>query len=149
VISRVVRQMVTATRLERCLFLVMDRRQETVVVRHHAGIAADSPLRRLSVGLEDGNLFALVMQKPVVLWVDAEKRRRFQGAIRGPLRALTPAGEFLVASLFIKGRPLGLLYADGESALTAPHLNNFKKAHGYLARHLDELASRRMAQAGE
>lgn len=148
VISRVVHQIVTGTPLERCLFLVMDRRKGVVVVRHHAGLAADSPLGRLSVGLGDRNLFALVMQKPTVLWVDAAKRRRFQGAISGPLRALSPAGEFLVASLFIKGRPLGLLYADGGSALSAAHLHNFKKAHGYLVRHLDELASRRLAQAG-
>lgn len=149
VISRVVHQIVTATRLERCLFLVMDRRKEVVMVRHHAGIPDDSPLGRLSVGLGDGNLFALVMHKPTLLWVDAEKRRQFQGAIRGPLRALTPAGEFLVASLFIKGRPLGLLYADGGPALTAAHLHNFKKAHGYLVRHLDGLASRPMAAAGD
>ncbi|MDZ7752156.1 MAG: HDOD domain-containing protein [Gammaproteobacteria bacterium] len=146
VISRVVHQIVTATRLERCLFLVVDRKKGEVVVRHHAGLAEDSPLGHLSIGLGDGNLFALVMRKPAVLWVDAAKRRRFQGAIKEPLRALTPAGEFLVASLFIKGRPLGLLYADGESSLTAAHLNNFKKAHGYLVRHLDDLASRRMAQ---
>lgn len=146
VISRVVHQIVTGTLLERCLFLVMDRREEVVMVHHHAGIPEDSPLCRLSVGLGDRNLFALVMQKPTLLWVDAAKRQHFQGAIRGPLRALTPSGEFLVASLFIKGRPLGLLYADGGPAFSAAHLQNFKKAHGYLVRHLDGLASRPMAE---
>lgn len=148
-ILHVVEQLTTGARLGRCMFFVVDRRKGQVRARYHRGLAADSPLATLAVGLEDRNLFGMMTKKPAALWVDAGQRANVEAALTGPLQQLAPAGDFFVASIFVRQRPLGLLFADnGDGApLTAEAYERFKKAQRYLGRQLETMAARAPARA--
>ena len=66
------------------------------------------------------------MKKPQALWLNPENREKYQSLIPSPILQALSASDFLIMSVFVRERPIGLFYADNGAGLTQEQYNRFK-----------------------
>lgn len=116
--------------LTRVLFALVTPDGQRVKCRFTLGIPGDDPLRHLEFPLAGTDLFSMLMSKMQSVWVNEENRGKLWPRVSPDLRARIGRGDFYAMSLFGRGNPLGLIYADrghGDCALDAQTYDDFKK----------------------
>lgn len=101
-------------------FAVLNRERTRLRVRLALGSASDHAIRRLDISLTEPTLFSLLLHKPQSLWVNADNRAKYAAHYGRQLAPLLGVQDFYAMSLFVRERPLGLVYAanvpTGQSA---------------------------------
>lgn len=97
--------------LNRVVFTLLSQQQ----LRAHAIAGADNDPKfsRFKITLNGSqNLFSSLMEKPQSLWVNATNRAQFQPLLPETFQNTINCESFFLLSLFVRGKPAGLLYAD-------------------------------------
>lgn len=102
--------------LTRVLFAMLTQDRQALKARFVLGAAPDSALRAFAAPMAQQNLFSLLMRKPQALWLHAGNAARYVPLLDGELRQSVSDAGFYAASLYVRGRPVGLFYGDALDA---------------------------------
>lgn len=101
--------------VERVIFAMLTRDRTRLRTRLALGGQADDGLRRLDLDLGRNNLFRSLLGRPQSVWLNDANAARYRDHLPVPVRqAVGSRGAFMM-SLFVRDRPLGLLYGDGAA----------------------------------
>jgi len=124
--------------LERIVFATVAADKKTVKAKFVVGASATSPLRGFKFTLGERNLFSVLMKKPQSFWFNTNNMEKYQQLIPGTLSSAVHSEGFFVASIFVKGKQVGLVYGDNkdESSLTPDRFARFKTIAQQLSNRL-------------
>ncbi len=98
--------------LDRVLFALLAADHSLLQGRFFRGIDPNSELHGFEFQRDGDSLFAKMLDKPTAIWVNAGNRARLGSLLTEHVRRVLRAEEFVAYSVFIRGRPVGLCYAD-------------------------------------
>jgi HD-like signal output (HDOD) protein len=142
-LSLVMKGMRDGIALNRVVFALLSADQGTLKAKYVVGAEADSPLRKLELDMDGKHLFARLMEKMQGLWYRAANRATLDPLIPDFLRQQIGDGEFFAMSVFVRGKPVGLFYADrkhGSCELDEHSYEEFKQLCLRAAQGLAHLA---------
>lgn len=87
------------------------------------------------------SLFSVLMRKPSALWLNEGNVDKYWAHVPPPLRKLLEAREFIAMSVFVGGKPYGLLYADRRNPacrLDGRSFETFKRLATLVGRRLEQ-----------
>jgi hypothetical protein len=99
----------------RVVFAMLSRDRSRLRTRLALGGTADDGIRRLDLHLGEKNLFTALMGRPQSVWLNRGNAQRYQPFLPDSLRRILGAQGAFIMSLYIRNRPLGLMYGDGEA----------------------------------
>ncbi len=102
--------------LNRVVFALLTQERHQLRARAIAGADNDPAFKRFLIELNGAHLFTRLMEKPQALWINDTNRIKFWPLVPKPFQRIIRCNSFLVLSVFVKGRPVGLFYADRHSA---------------------------------
>lgn len=97
----------------RIVFAMLNQDRSRLRTRLALGGGADDGLRSLDLDLSQKNLFTLLLGKTQSVWLHPGNAAKYQGHLPASLRPMLAPGGAYMMSLFIREKPLGLLYGDG------------------------------------
>jgi HD-like signal output (HDOD) protein len=100
----------------RVLFAMLTQDRQALKARFVLGAAPDAALRGFAAPMAQQNLFSLLMRKPQALWLHPGNASRYVNLLGAGLRQSVSEAGFYTASLFVRGRPVGLFYGDALDA---------------------------------
>lgn len=120
-------EMRTEHGLKRAMFALLNKERSQLRARLVLE-EKNASLNGFCVDLVPPNLFSLLLKKPQALAVKADNCEKYRDMIPPPLRNLVSTENFLVMSVFLHNRPIGLFYADNGPgiAITPRQYENFK-----------------------
>jgi hypothetical protein len=98
----------------RVLFALASPDRQWLKAKWMDGVAPDSSLAGMTLSLSKHNLFAQLLGKPQSLWLHDANRDNLKPFLTGELTRAIGHGDFFAMSIFLKDKPLGLLYADAR-----------------------------------
>lgn len=131
------------TGLNRVVFALLTQERHQLRARAIAGADNDPVFDRFHIELNGAHLFTRLMEKPQALWINDTNRVKFWPMVPKPFQRIVRCNSFMVLSIFVKDRPVGLLYADrqcGGCGLDAHAYHRFKQL-GMLAAQAMEMVS--------
>jgi len=105
--------------LGRVLFALASPDRQSLKAKLAEGIAPDSPLADFTLNLSGHSLFAQLLSKPQSVWLHDANRDNLRPFINADMTRLIGHGDFFAMSIFLKDKPLGLLYADAREGARA------------------------------
>ncbi len=107
------KQVAQTARSRRVIFAKLSRDRHRLRTRLALGGSPDDPLRQLDLSMSEKHLFSLLLTRAQAVHVGPDNHQRYAPYLEGvPLDSQALAG-FYATSLFVDGRPVGILYADG------------------------------------
>lgn len=91
-------------------FLNQDRSE--IQAYYSAGTLDYPDLGEFHVNIKFGDLFHQLIQKPSTLWVNKQNKAKIWTKIPGSFKQATRAEEFIITSVFIRQKPVAIIYAD-------------------------------------
>ncbi|MEN8180794.1 MAG: HDOD domain-containing protein [Pseudomonadota bacterium] len=122
------------------MFTMLSTDKTKLIARFVAGNQAQSKLKGFQVSLQRPSLFSLLMKKPQAIWLNPGNQEKYQQLLPEKILQQLCGKGFLVMSIFIKNKPVGLFYADNgcsNKPLTGDQYHNFK---ALCQRFMQELA---------
>lgn len=110
-----------------------DAQQPVLAAEAMMGTDYEPHFNRFRLSLRGGGLFEALMKKPAAVWLNSANEARLWPWVPENVKALIRVRSFFAMSLFVEGRPLGLVYADrrGEAcSLDARAFEGFKRLVG-------------------
>lgn len=103
--------------LNRVVFARLGGDAELPVLAAEAMVGTDYEPRfnRFRLPLRGSGLFEALMGKPAAVWLNPGNEARLWPLVPEEVKALIGVRSFFAMSLFVGGRPLGLIYADRHS----------------------------------
>jgi HD-like signal output (HDOD) protein len=98
--------------LNRVVFASLTPNKDQLRASYILGCDNDPNFKRFTVDLGAHNLFVRLMEKQQSLWFDDNNRKKVFALIPIGFHKLINNDSFLVMSLVVRGRPIGLFYAD-------------------------------------
>ncbi|MGQ9830659.1 MAG: HDOD domain-containing protein [Thermochromatium sp.] len=132
--------------LNRVVYAAFDPHQRTLTAEQLVGTDFEPGFNRFSLSLDRGGLFEQLMTAPGALWLNANNRAELAEQVPPDVKNLTRVEEFMARSVWVKGRPVGLVYADRRSAdcaLDARAYRGFLNLSALAERALGRLAANR------
>lgn len=126
----------------RVMFALASPDRQWLKAKWVEGVAADSPLAGLTLNLAKHNLFTQLLGKPQSVWLHDANRDNLKPFLTGDLLKTIGYGDFFAMSIFLKDKPLGLLYADGwdgANGLDEQAYHMFKQVGGKVSQGLAQL----------
>jgi HD-like signal output (HDOD) protein len=113
------------------LFAILSRDRQWLSARHRAGGAGRDGVESWRVPVGDGadNLFRVLLRSGKAIWVDDATRQRLGRLVEGAADVLARGQPFFAMPVLVRGRPVGLLYADrgtAGSSLSAEAFASFR-----------------------
>jgi HD-like signal output (HDOD) protein len=104
--------------MERAVFAMLSPDRRLLKVRYAVGSDRSRLLQagQFQVGGEVRSLFGLLLQTGKAIWVDDERRARLGSLIGPDIDALAGGAAFFAMPIFVRQRPVGLLYADRSAS---------------------------------
>jgi hypothetical protein len=133
--------------LKRVVFALLTDDRLALRPRLHMGLEPGSPLGNFNIVLEPPNLFSRLLTAPQAVWYRADAHGS-NPLMTPQLRITTGGNSFFAMSLFVDGKPVGLMYADqegGQGGLDDAAYASFKKLCLRAAEGLAHLAAPRAA----
>lgn len=121
--------------LNRVVFALLTQEKQELRARAIAGADNDPVFKRFAIELNGMHLFTRLMEKSQALWINDTNRVKFWPLVPRPFQRIIGCNSFMVLSVFVKGKAVGLFYADRHSdscALDAHAYHRFKQL-GLLA----------------
>jgi HD-like signal output (HDOD) protein len=127
--SRTFRELRETVGMERVMFAMLTPDRKHLRVKFVVGTDKNSPLRKFQLALSDRHLFSVLMKKPQGFWLRTENREKYLPLIPEPDRDVLNSEGFFVTSVFVRNRPMGLIYADTSkpSELDSHRFEQFKQ----------------------
>jgi HD-like signal output (HDOD) protein len=127
ILSKYMRKMRNDIGLKRVMFATISYNKDHVKVCELVGANGDPELNNFMVNIQEENLFKLLMSKQQGFWLRPSNRDKFLPMI--PQGVLGPVDQngFFCMSLFIREKPIGLIYADGKYVLNDDSYADFKQ----------------------
>lgn len=98
--------------LNRVVFTLLTPDRQQLRARSLRGADDDPLFSRFSVDLRGANLFSRLMDKPMAFWLNGENRAKFLPMVPKEFHRMVRTGDFMVVSVFVKRKPVGMFYAD-------------------------------------
>jgi HD-like signal output (HDOD) protein len=111
-ITWALRVLVREVGLGRSMFALCSADRQALKAKWVEGAAPGSALSGFTLSLGNGNLFSHLMAKPQGLWLQDTNRARLAPFLTGEMTRAIGRGDFFAMSIFLHGKPVGLLYAD-------------------------------------
>lgn len=128
--------------LNRVVFAAMVQDQGVLKAKYIAGADDDPIFDSFVVDLARPHLISQLMRKPAGIWINKTRWDHFGDQIPRPLSQINPAHGFFVQSLFVKGKPLGLFYADRRTPacqLDKPAFDRFQAVAALVQQGLEQI----------
>jgi len=129
--------------LNRVVFALLTQERHQLRARAIAGADNDPGFNRFVVELNGAHLFTRMMDKPQALWLNDDNRTKFWPLVPRPFQRVIRTNSFFVLSIFVKGKPIGLFYADRHAAscqLDARAYHRFKQLGLLAVKALESIA---------
>jgi HD-like signal output (HDOD) protein len=126
-LSKYMRKMRNDLGLKRVMFALISDNNQQAKVSEIMGADVDSGLNRFVVNIQEENLFKLLLSKQQGFWLKASNREKFLPMIPEELLDSIDQNGFFCMSLFARGKPVGLIYADGTYVLNEDSYADFKQ----------------------
>jgi hypothetical protein len=110
-LGRVMRQILDELGLQRVMFAMLTPDRQAIRARYllepeHSGLSG------FAVSARQPGLFSLLLTKPHGIWINSSNQAKYRPHIPPEVAGLlNPQGYYLV-SVVVKGKPIGLFYAD-------------------------------------
>jgi GAF domain-containing protein len=124
--------------LQRVVFAILSSDHKYLKTRFVMGADDKDPIRRLSIPLSSNTLFAIMLKKPQGVWLNTTTKKRFLPIIPDSIHKSIDIRGFFSISLFVRDKPIGILYADAEEpdSLTDEQFKLFKRIGLQLSQQL-------------
>ncbi|MDH5632216.1 MAG: HDOD domain-containing protein [Gammaproteobacteria bacterium] len=126
----------------RAVFAMLSHDRRELKARFMIGSDSDPIFNRFHIFLGTPHLFTQIMKKPQGLRYGSHNQEKFGGLIPRPIRDLIGVNSFCAMSLFVSGKPVGMLYADRRSTDADIDEMSYKRF-----RYLCQLASKALTVA--
>ncbi len=112
VIRHIVNAMHDGIGLNRVVFCRYNEEDNLLEAELIKGAENDPVFNRFAVKLQETNLFTHLMNKPQAVLLNEASRGKFWPLVPKDLQKLINTNSFVAMSIFVKGKPFGLFYAD-------------------------------------
>lgn len=106
--------------LERVEILLLNPDRTALSSHYHAGLAPDSALRKLKMGVGNNPLLRKLLEAPVCLHIDAASAAKYWPHVPDPLKLALGRPEVVMMAMFLNDRPVALVIADRQGKPVAP-----------------------------
>ncbi|MCU0936613.1 MAG: HDOD domain-containing protein [Gammaproteobacteria bacterium] len=116
--------------LGRVLFALLSPDRSHLRARLWVGVEPGSPLAGFELPVVPPHLFSRLLERPQAVWRRPGEQPELDALLTEPLAALVRGQPFFAMSLFVRDRPVGILYADQsghEDALDAERYALFRQ----------------------
>ena len=116
--------------LDRAAFALLSRDRTRLAVRDCADVAATPDLSDLQIELSGSHLFVRLMQRASGIRMHADNRSKIGSMLPESTRGKLSDQGFFAMSVFARGKPIGIFYADCDTAperLDEAHYRHFKR----------------------
>ncbi|MEI6415411.1 MAG: hypothetical protein WCP34_14285, partial [Pseudomonadota bacterium] len=120
-LSRLMHEMRDQVGLQRVVFALMSADRVHLKARYVIEQGEHSPIRRFEVDIRGHNLFSALLAKPQVIFINEANESKFRPLIPSSLTGIISTHGFLVGSVVVKGKPIGVFYGD-SGAGEKPHI---------------------------
>jgi hypothetical protein len=110
--AEIMKQIRLETGAQRVVFAMLSPDRTHLRTRLALGGDAKDGIRRLSLPMTKTNLFIALMSKSQSVWINTANRAKYHNYLTAELAQHLAEDGGYVMSIFIKDRPLGLVYAD-------------------------------------
>jgi HD-like signal output (HDOD) protein len=113
----------------RVMFAMLSRDRKTIKARFVTGAEKESALSRFNCAYDKRNLFSVLLSKPQGFWLREDNREKYLPLIPASLREAVDTRGFFIMSIYLRNKPVGLLYADAAQpdALNEEGYKRFKQ----------------------
>ncbi|GMR19876.1 MAG: hypothetical protein BMS9Abin36_0471 [Gammaproteobacteria bacterium] len=98
--------------LNRSVFALLDSERSMLKARFMVGTDNDPEFNRFQLDLNGRHLFSRLLEKPQSIWINDSNRSKMWPLVPKGFRKLIGVDSFLAMSVFVRNRPVGLIYAD-------------------------------------
>ena len=109
---KVVHGMHDGAGLNRALFAMLNSDRTHLQARFMIGSDNDPAFNRFQISLDKPHLFTRLMEKPQSLRIHDGNRAKFWPLVPEEIKTLIKTNAFCAQSVHLKGKPVGLFYAD-------------------------------------
>jgi HD-like signal output (HDOD) protein len=124
--------------VSRTMFAMLTNDRQGIKARFVAGDDEKKELSCFNCAFDKRNLFGVLLSKPQGFWLREDNRDKYLPLIPAPLREIVNTHGFFIMSIFLRNKPVGLLYADAEQpdALDEEGYKRFKQLCQQLSNQL-------------
>ncbi len=129
--------------LPRVVFAMNSGDKKYIEGRYYTGVTKDSPLRSFRIDRSSTTLFSRLWDKPQNVWVNDSNRKRVASLFNDTMRQFFGEQDFFAASIYLRAKPIGILYADSGSVdtrLEEKQYQQFKAARLSLTSRLEAIS---------
>jgi len=127
--------------LQRLVFAVLTPDGAQLRARFVVGAGESAALRQFQFDMHKPSLFSKLMGKKQAFWMNDETRPKVQSLLDEETQRITEGYQFFAMSVAVRGRSVGLFYADHEAnALEAAAYEKFKRLCTQAALNMERLA---------
>ena len=110
--------------LARIALLLINPNKQLLHCARTLGMPDTAAISELSLDLEIPSLFKRLTDKPAGIWLDSTKRKTLRPMLPDAFVDCAHSGDYLLMSVFNKGAPLAVVYADDGAE--CPQLSEFQ-----------------------
>lgn len=129
--------------LNRVVYAAFDPRRRRLTTEQLIGTDFEINFNRFSLSLDRDGLFARLIETPGALWLNDTNRAELAEQVPMDVKILTGCASFMARSVWVGGRPIGLVYADRRTSDCALDAHAYQ---GFL--HLSALAETALERLG-
>ncbi|OOV87027.1 HDOD domain-containing protein [Oceanospirillum linum] len=133
--------------LTRCILFMKSRSHGSVKGVYAKGFTDNSPFAKMTLNADSRHLFGKLLSKQAALWAKPENRSRYLTELpAGFWPHLNEPAEFVLASIMLRGKVSGILYADNkdsDKALTQSNYATFRALAQAISHGMGTLADRK------
>jgi len=115
--EEVTRLMHDGAGLNRVTFVAFNREKGALQAKFSVGADSDLRFCGLTIDASNPNLFSQLLRRPDALWVKSGDWERYGSMIPEVLSGLNASHSFFGYSIVVRGKPIGVFYADRRSEL--------------------------------
>ena len=144
-----VKEIRTGLRLDRCAIYLLNKDKTMLRSYSSVGIETSDPLYKMQTPIVKGTIFKVLTDKTSALWLKPNTKQEVVNLVPMNFKQATQRDECFFASVFVRGKPVAVFYADGEhgSALNEAQFRYFKIASKTLESTLEYLGNRKANNA--
>ncbi len=100
----------------RVVLMLLSTDKRKLITRIGKGLEAEHAFNHLQFEITQSALIKSLLQKPQALCIDAGNYKKYENLLPGNLKASCLCDNFVLMSIFIGNRPIGLLYCDRQNS---------------------------------
>ncbi|KZY61070.1 hypothetical protein A3742_02930 [Oleiphilus sp. HI0071] len=99
-------------KLERSAIYVLNKDKTRLKSYFTSGISEKDPLKGFETQIIKGTIFKVLSEKPAAVWLKPSSRKEVADLVPMNFKQTTQRDESLFASIFVRNKPVAILYAD-------------------------------------